>query len=476
MGSRNKAVKIAIGVAATAMTATLLYFGMSLHPVWGLMWIAPIPVLWFAGRSGAAASFAVAGAAWMCGALSWWSYLREYIEVPLVPSITALATPSLLFAGSVLLWRTLLLRGRRWAAAFSLPVAITAIGFIGQVFSPNSTFGNIAYSQMNFLPVIQIASIAGIWGISFVLMLVPATIGVVIHEKTRARSVAATVFTGIALVLALGAWRLHTQPETSETIHVQLMTNDQRGETYAEQDPRSAELLQKYLNQFGAATPDVIIIPEKIARFTESGSGEARKQLSEAAKAKGSYVLAGLDEARGANRRNDAVLFAADGSLVIDYEKHHFVPGIELGYQSGDAYSVIEKGSGVWGVTICKDMDFPELGREYARRGAGVLLVPAWDFRIDGWYHARMAILRGVESGYSVARAAKQGLLTVSDNRGRVLAEKEGSPAAMVMLDANVPVTHAATFYARWGNWFPIVCIPGLLLAVSLVFRPLNRG
>ena len=47
------------------------------------------------------------------------------------------------------------------------------------------------------------------------------------------------------------------------------------------------------------------------------------------------------------------------------------------------------------GLQICKDMDFPQLSREYARDGANLLLVPAWDFDLDRWLHARMAVLRG---------------------------------------------------------------------------------
>jgi apolipoprotein N-acyltransferase len=474
MGSRNRFREMGIAAAVVAVSAALVYFGMSLNPIWWLMWLAPIPVLWFAARSAALPSVVVAAMAWLFGALSWWSYLREYVEVPFVSSALALTVPALLFAGAVLLWRRLLLRGHRWTAALSLPAAITAIGYFGQILSPNSTAGNVAYSQMDFLPLIQIASITGIWGISFLLLLVPSTTGVLVRDRMRALPLAGSVFAALALVLVFGAWRLRAPGETTGIIHVQLMTNDKRGEVYAERDPRSAELLQTYLSELGTGTPEVIIIPEKIARFTEQGATAARTALSAAAKARHAYLLAGLDEMRGSHRRNDALLFAPDGSVPIDYEKHHFVPGIELGYQVGDEYSVTEKPSGVWGVTICKDMDFPELGREYAKRGTGVLLVPAWDFRIDGWYHARMAILRGVESGYSVARAAKQGLLTVSDNRGRILVEKAGSPAGMVTADAYVPVSPGATLYARWGDWFPWLSIPIFLLSLYLAFRPLR--
>jgi apolipoprotein N-acyltransferase len=65
-----------------------------------------------------------------------------------------------------------------------------------------------------------------------------------------------------------------------------------------------------------------------------------------------------------------------------------------------------------------------------------------------------MAVLRGVESGFSIVRAAKQGLLTVSDGRGRILAEQDAAAVPWASLLAAAPVRHDDTLYVRWGDWF----------------------
>jgi apolipoprotein N-acyltransferase len=84
-----------------------------------------------------------------------------------------------------------------------------------------------------------------------------------------------------------------------------------------------------------------------------------------------------------------------------------------------------------------------------------MLLVPAWDFDVDRLWHGHMAILRGVEDGFTIVRAAKQGFLTVSDDRGRVLAETRTTPQEpFTTLVAAVPVRHDPTLYQRWGDWF----------------------
>ena len=106
------------------------------------------------------------------------------------------------------------------------------------------------------------------------------------------------------------------------------------------------------------------------------------------------------------------------------------------------------------GVEICKDMDFTQLSRQYGEAGAGLMLVPAWDFVLDRFSHGHIAVMRGVESGFSIARAARGGYLTVSDDRGRILAEAESSSAPFATLIADLPAAHDRTLYLLLGDWF----------------------
>src|SRR5262249_2314530 len=147
-----------------------------------------------------------------------------------------------------------------------------------------------------------------------------------------------------------------------------------------------------------------------------------------------------------------------------------FIPVLEDGYATGTGYKVLNQPSGIWGIAICKDMDFPELARENGKRGVGLLLVPAWDFTIDDWLHSRMAVLRGVESGFTLARSAKQGRLSINDNRGRVLAETVDSTTGFAVLDSVAPVAHEATLYVRYGNWFAWICLAGSVCIIALLF------
>lgn len=112
-------------------------------------------------------------------------------------------------------------------------------------------------------------------------------------------------------------------------------------------------------------------------------------------------------------------------------------------------------------MAICADLGHPELGRRYAQAGARLLLVPALDFQVDDWSQSRVQLLRGVESGFSTARASRQGYLTVADLYGRVTAESRADDdgQATVSLTQDVLLGSGPTIYARVGDVFSWLCL-----------------
>jgi apolipoprotein N-acyltransferase len=82
-----------------------------------------------------------------------------------------------------------------------------------------------------------------------------------------------------------------------------------------------------------------------------------------------------------------------------------------------------------------------------------------------------MSIMRGVEDGFSIARAAKQGYLTVSDDRGRILAETQSDSAPFATLVADVPVVHDTTVYLLLGDWFAWLALATLVFTLLELYR-----
>ena len=150
---------------------------------------------------------------------------------------------------------------------------------------------------------------------------------------------------------------------------------------------------------------------------------------------------------------NEARVYTPNAA-VLSYDKHHLLPPFESNLTPGTSLTFCISHPTTWGVAICKDMDFTGLSRQYGKAGAGLMLVPAWDFNLDRAWHGHIAIMRGVEDGFSIVRAAKNGYLTVTDNRGRILAETRSDSASFATLLAEVPAVHDTTLYLLLGDWF----------------------
>jgi len=200
-----------------------------------------------------------------------------------------------------------------------------------------------------------------------------------------------------------------------------------------------------------------VVLPEKLGVADPALTARFDAPLEEAARSGGAVIAAGLERWAADAKHNEVRWYAPGAPAEALYDKQHMLPPFESHLLVGRRLAVREWAGARVGLAICKDMDFAEPALGYAREGVGLLVAPAWDFDEDGWLHSRMAVLRGVEAGYSVARAARNGRLTVSDSRGRVLAEaRDGA------LLAEAPAGAAHTLYAACPWLFPL--LNGLLL------------
>lgn len=459
---------LAVPTAAAAVLSGLgWWFGTGLHPNAWLTWLAPLPLLLLAPRlrwRHAALAALCAGA---CAGLNLWHYLRHIIGLPLPVGVLAALGPGLAFALSLLLFRQLARRGRYAAAALGFPALWVALDFATLRATPHGTFGSLAYSQLDFLPFVQLGSLTGIWGIVFVLLLVPAALAAALAPgagRATRLGVPGGAMLLLAAVLAYGYARL--QAPAASTMRIGLVSIPAPSRA-AVDTPDGARLLKRYLaaiDALGAQGVQAVVLPE--TAFASTGTAipafaqsAARHQLS---------LVAGVAvRDAGQGERNMALAYRPGVAEPIGYAKRHLIPGFESHYRPGDGYSMLP-GTSI-GLAVCKDMDFHDIGHAYADRGASLLLVPAWDFAADGRMHSRMAVMRGIESGFAVARAALRGNLTLSDDRGRIVAETSDERGE-ASIAGTLPLYGSRTLFARWGDWFAWLDL-ALLAAVLLALR-----
>jgi apolipoprotein N-acyltransferase len=466
-----------IALVAGLASAAFFYLGTGLHPIWWTLWLAPIPVLAIAPRLRGGTALLLGSIAWLIGEMNQWNYVRHDIQLPLQSAALYFLVLALVFGFAVVFVRGFLRRGSLFLAALAFPVYWVTWEYLTAIASPHSTWGNLAYTQMDFLPLIQIASITGLWGLSFVVLLFAGTVAALFSGVGRLwqhRALAMAVGFVVTAVLVLGEWRLQSNP-LDKSVAVALIAKDVPMSVYLGTENQAIELLHEYADEVRRVTPvgtQAVVLPEKIGRVSESALTEVDALFSLAAAATRSAIVVGLVRLTPSGAFNSSRFYSPNGKFEANYDKHRLIPGVEP-ERPGYKRVVLDEPSGHWGLQICKDTDFPRLSREYAHDGANLLLVPAWDFNVDGWLHSRMALLRAVENGFALARSARNGLLILSDNRGRILAETATAPGRFVSISGKLNVAPEETFYARAGNWFAWLCIAAfvVLLASRLLAR-----
>ncbi len=464
MGSVDRFRRGLVALAVFASTALMLFYGDGLMPLWPLMWLAPVPVLWFALSKPAWQAGVMAGAVWMAGALNLWSYLH-ILHAPRILWFLDFGLEAVAFSAGVLLMRTLERREEIWSAWIALPAVWVTFEFVRNLLWTNGSAGCVAYSQLNFLPFLQFASVAGPWGMGFVLMLFPAGLALAMHRWGSARRQAVCVLgatTGIvAAVLIFGAARMEI-PQPGPSVKVGLIASDANGGASIDEPGASTQhLFEHYAErarELIARGARAVVMPEDMGLVPDADVAKVGAIFQPIADHSGAVLVVGMARMGATGRHNEARIYTPDGAVRTYYKEHllppfetsHFAPGKKQTKFTAPGSA----GEQAWGAAICKDMDFTNPSRSYGRAGVGLMLVPAWDFRVDGLWHGHIAVMRAVEDGFSLARSARDGLLTVADDRGRIVAETASSSAPFATLVAEVPTGHSETVFLLLGNWF----------------------
>ena len=437
-----------------------------------LMWFAPIPVLIISFNSSGKKTFIIAFTAYLIGRLSWFSYLVSVATI--VPAVIFTILIPLIFGLIIIATRQIVLRNKSWLGVFAYPVFFTLFEFLVIKFSKDGSASSIAYSQSDFLPIIQIAALTGMLGISFIISFIPSAIAVGWYYRKQINKLKPLIIVSssiIILVFLFGIIRLRNTSKTN-SIKAGLVVLDEHLHDMSNHPDfiKGIKLAEDYAQQISMlASQDaqLIVLPERALNINKESDSAVMNILMNAAKEDHVYIITGYTNFKDADERNSSLVISADGNVLADYNKVHLVTGLEDQFKPGTQTTLFKFKSIQAGTAICKDLDFPNYIKQYGNDDVSILCIPAWDFITDDWLHSRMAILRGVENGFSEVRTARQGRLTISDCLGRVSAEANSSAGKTVSLTGNVSVEKRNTIYSRFGNWFGIL---NIIAAVFLIF------
>ena len=456
-------------VSGALLAGGLLHYAVGMHAWWPAGWLAPFFLLVVAFAAGTAEAAGLVCLAALIGLAGNWLYFQQITGGVVASVITLLQ--SLFWVFLILTTRRFVLASRHWGTVFIFPLAAAALDTFVSFATRQGTVGSFAYSQAEAVAVIQIAAGGGTPAIIFLTGLLPATLAVLAWRGRDIRRPAIAYGLPsllLACLLAHGYWQVAREAPGTALRFGMAAVDDYLG---PETPPaRAAGVWQSYAAAIARLAQDgakVVVLPEKIATLVGNEEKVRQDFFSQAARANRVHLLVGVAVRPGRETFNRAWLFAPDGSLLAEYDKHHLVPGWEAKLTAGAGFALRNISGNRLGIAICRDLIYTDVARHYGREGALVLAVPGWDFYQDAWMASQIARLRGVENGCAVVRASRAGWLFASDRRGRTLVAQASAdqPGKSVIVD--VPLQPAEpTFYARYGDVFGWACG-----ALYLLFR-----
>jgi apolipoprotein N-acyltransferase len=478
---RSRALSLALGSA-------LLYFSFLNHAYPPAAPIALLLLLRFArgqGRAlGLALGFPLVLAAYLA---AWYPIMRM---LPPVLMLFLIAGQAALFYAALLVDRFAARRLRGLASTLPFPLFLAVSEYLRSFIPSSASYGSLAYSQYGFLPLMQVASVAGIWGITFLLAW-PAPVLELAWSEFRSggrrlpasRSSVLACAAVLALALGYGGLRLATPPPAGGTLRVASAT---KGSAEAEfvsiyRDKRFRSL-GEYSAIMDAASAEAAARGAKLLLWQEymfqipAGEKEALVSAASAlCERDGLYMVLGIVLYAGGGRggardRNEALVVAPDGRVVVDYAKHNLVAGLETSRQiPGEGrLEAFRTPYGLWGAAICYDNDFPAYIRQLGAQGIDLLLNPVLDWPELVPFHSRMSVFRAIENGCPMLRAAGSGWSFAADGRGRILASQDERERAGELMVADLPARGGRTIYSRIGDapaWLGAGALVALLVA-----------
>ncbi len=364
----------------------------------------------------------------------------------------------------------------------------------------------LGHSQYKNLWLIQIADITGVYGVSFLVMLVNLLIFEILRNCRSFRDCFAalamtckasiTVAIILSVVLVYGLW-VTGQKKSYEMVRVGVVQpNIPLAADWDEsQRPwivaKDIQLTQQLKDQ----KLDLIVWPETSLPGVFSEAPLLTNEIQDTAVSLHTPILIGSIGNDGEKYYNSAFLIGADGQMQGRYDKIHLVPFGEylplrpiLGwinkfvalddFNAGKTYKIFSlQHNKNFGVLICFEDTVGGLRRHFVQAGADFLV----NMTNDAWFedtkapflHLQAAVFGCVENHRSLVRAANTGVSALVDPWGSIMAMVIDGHGKKTFTEGtawgSLPLNHEKTFYTKYGDIFTYFCFLCILMAVVIV-------
>jgi apolipoprotein N-acyltransferase len=363
----------------------------------------------------------------------------------------------------------------------------------------------VGYSQTRVLPIAQLASVTGVYGLSALVVSVNAALAMWLVARSPRRRLAPLA--AVAVVLAVAAWghlRIRDgamtqdgRPVTVGLVQGNVSQDQKWDEAFAD------EIFARYIRQSQEAVrrgARLVIWPETATPFyfQEAPQSALMRQLAREHRIDMLFGTDEIDRRPPGRLYNSAFLLRRDGTDGGVYRKVHLVPFGEYvpfqpllsfatplvqavsDFAPGAAPVPLRTDAGVVTTAICYEVVYPQLIREGVLRGSELLTTitnDAWFGRSSAPYqHFEMAAMRAIEQGRYLVRAANTGISGIVDPYGRILQASALFEEAVIV--GEVRMRSSLTPYGRHGDiiaWTSTL-LTGLAMVATFGRKPVRSS
>lgn len=417
----------------------------------------------------------------------------------------------------------LIRRMSHWTRVLVFPCLAVVYDFILS-FGGGGTMGSIAYTQIENLPLMQFASITGIWGISLLIYIASSLVYIWHLESTPPMRLMRAFAIILGVLMFWGTIRIGDAGPDTKTIRVASISawNVAPLKTvYHDAIAKEIVLDPSTLTQ---TSPELVELNKALALFVEDPINpkfeKSRKALvdfqdsllvlAEREAKAGAKLIAFSeavmltikpDEADLIRRaicvakenevwlvlapgtflpgkiepgkkfiENKAILIGPSGTIENVFFKNKPVPFVEGSVPGDGEVPVVASGSGRIATSICYDADFPPLMRKAGKKEADLMILPSGDWREISPMHSNVARVRAIENGFSLLRPASGGVSLACDRYGRTIAKRDFYDSGEKILVASLRLDGMRTIYTQLGDVIPWTCLILLVLMVARTF------
>jgi apolipoprotein N-acyltransferase len=378
-------------------------------------------------------------------------------------------------------------------ATLIFPLAYVSIEYIAFQLTPYGTWGSLAYTQYGNLPLMQIVSITGIYGLTFLI----TWLGSVVNWAWEQQFSWSNIKTGIKIFIAVmttvllfgGTYLGFLSPKSNDVKIAGVQSSLFKTLSATEPQVELSEInWDSMLSKYRPVIDELFLISESAAKdgskfvswaeasviihkddepaFIDRGKQLAQQEQTYLAMAYS--VLLHTDLSLLPEKKmfeNKVIIVGPKGEVLLEYLKAIPVPGFEAMAQvKGDGeVTIFNTPYGNVSALICYDNDFPTLVRKVGKAGADILLDPSADWEAINPYHTNIVAFRAIENGFSVVRTTARGLSAAYDYQGRTLATMDYFKTDDLIFTAYVPEKGITTIYAKIGDVFAWLSIIGLI-------------